>query len=57
MVCARAASSIFNESKDMREVEMDDTASKGDTREVDDGWHRQLHNNQFDEMEMELIKN
>ena len=25
---------------DRREVEMDDAASKGDTREVDDGWHR-----------------
>ena len=23
----------------MRQVEMDDAASKGDTREVDDGWH------------------
>jgi hypothetical protein len=32
-----SASSIFNESKDMREVEMDDAASKGDTCEVDDG--------------------
>ena len=43
------------------EVEMDDAASKGDTREVDDGWQwgcsTTTIQQSIDEMEMELCKN